>query len=156
MEEYKENNILFCIKYDSIYKLLSLSFRLALFIVAVLIFFKTSQIFFIVLSVLLIIYSGFGFLDILLFKQLIIQKNQVIKEWYIYKVKISIDDLIVNNSSSLFAGVLHFRSKKNSLLSILFRIHLLPVENQSKKIKELKSILVLLNTIKGDEYEWNC
>ena len=96
----------------------------------------------------------FIFIDTLLFQELIVTKNEIIKRWLIGHIEIKCSDLKVSLSKRLFTGKIMFiDTSKIFLHSRLMIIETFLVSNDD--LKKIKEKLISNKIIKGDEYEWN-
>ena len=96
----------------------------------------------------------FIFIDTLLFQELIVTKNEIIKRWLIGHIEIKCSDLKVSLSKRLFTGEIMFiDTSKIFLHSRLMIIETFLFSNDD--LKKIKEKLILNKIIKGDEYEWN-
>ncbi|MDO2406860.1 hypothetical protein [Campylobacter magnus] len=96
----------------------------------------------------------FIFIDTLLFQELIVTKNEIIKRWLIGHIEIKCSDLKVSLSKRLFTGKIMFiDTSKIFLHSRLMIIETFLFSNDD--LKKIKEKLILNKIIKGDEYEWN-
>ena len=96
----------------------------------------------------------FIFIDTLLFQELIVTKNEIIKRWLIGHIEIKCSDLKVSLSTRLFTGKIMFiDTSKISLHSRLMIIETFLFSNDD--LKKIKEKLISNKIIKGDEYEWN-
>ena len=96
----------------------------------------------------------FIFIDTLLFQELIVTKNEIIKRWLIGHIEIKCSDLKVSLSKRLFTGEIMFiDTSKIFLHSRLMIIETFLFSNDD--LKKIKEKLISNKIIKGDEYEWN-
>ena len=96
----------------------------------------------------------FIFIDTLLFQELIVTKNELIKRWLIGHIEIKCSDLKVSLSKRLFTGEIMFiDTSKIFLHSRLMIIETFLFSNDD--LKKIKEKLISNKIIKGDEYEWN-
>lgn len=96
----------------------------------------------------------FIFIDTLLFQELIVTKNEIIKRWLIGHIEIKCSDLKVSLSKRLFTGKIMFiDTSKIFLHSRLMIIETFLFSNDD--LKKIKEKLISNKIIKGDEYEWN-
>lgn len=96
----------------------------------------------------------FIFIDTLLFQELIVTKNEIIKRWFIGHIEIKCSDLKVSLSKRLFTGKIMFiDTSKIFLHSRLMIIETFLFSNDD--LKKIKEKLMSNKIIKGDEYEWN-
>ena len=96
----------------------------------------------------------FIFIDTLLFQELIVTKNEIIKRWLIGHIEIKCSDLKVSLSKRLFTGEIMFiDTSKIFLHSRLMIIETFLFSNDA--LKKIKEKLISNKIIKGDEYEWN-
>ena len=96
----------------------------------------------------------FIFIDTLLFQELIVTKNEIIKRWLIGHIEIKCSDLKVSLSKRLFTGEIMFiDTSKTFLHSRLMIIETFLFSNDD--LKKIKEKLISNKIIKGDEYEWN-
>ena len=96
----------------------------------------------------------FIFIDTLLFQELIVTKNEIIKRWFIGHIEIKCSDLKVSLSKRLFTGEIMFiDTSKIFLHSRLMIIETFLFSNDD--LKKIKEKLISNKIIKGDEYEWN-
>ncbi|MDD7704758.1 hypothetical protein [Campylobacter sp.] len=96
----------------------------------------------------------FIFIDTLLFQELIVTKNEIIKRWLIGHIEIKCSDLKVSLSKRLFTGKIMFiDTSKIFLHSRLMIIETFLFSNDD--LKKIKEKLRSNKIIKGDEYEWN-
>ena len=96
----------------------------------------------------------FIFIDTLLFQELIVTKNEIIKRWLIGHIEIKCSDLKVSLSKRLFTGKIMFiDTSKIFLHSRLMIIETFLFSNDD--LKKIKEKLMSNKIIKGDEYEWN-
>nr|WP_321427198.1 hypothetical protein [uncultured Campylobacter sp.] len=96
----------------------------------------------------------FIFIDTLLFQELIVTKNEIIKRWLIGHIEIKCSDLKVSLSKRLFTGEIMFiDTSKIFLHSRLMIIETFLFSNDD--LKKIKEKLMSNKIIKGDEYEWN-
>ena len=96
----------------------------------------------------------FIFIDTLLFQELIVTKNEMIKRWLIGHIEIKCSDLKVSLSKRLFTGEIMFiDTSKIFLHSRLMIIETFLFSNDD--LKKIKEKLISNKIIKGDEYEWN-
>lgn len=96
----------------------------------------------------------FIFIDTLLFQELIVTKNEIIKRWLIGHIEIKCNDLKVSLSKRLFTGKIMFiDTSKIFLHSRLMIIETFLFSNDD--LKKIKEKLISNKIIKGDEYEWN-
>ena len=96
----------------------------------------------------------FIFIDTLLFQELIVTKNEIIKRWLIGHIEIKCSDLKVSLSKRLFTGeIIFIDTSKIFLHSRLMIIETFLFSNDD--LKKIKEKLILNKIIKGDEYEWN-
>lgn len=96
----------------------------------------------------------FIFIDTLLFQELIVTKNEIIKRWLIGHIEIKCSDLKVSLSKRLFTGKIMFiDTSKIFLYSRLMIIETFLFSNDD--LKKIKEKLISNKIIKGDEYEWN-
>ena len=96
----------------------------------------------------------FIFIDTLLFQELIVTKNEIIKRWLIGHIEIKCSDLKVSLSKRLFTGKIMFiDTSKIFLHSRLMIIETFLFSNDD--LKKIKEKLILNKIIKGDEYEWH-
>lgn len=96
----------------------------------------------------------FIFIDTLLFQELIVTKNEIIKRWLIGHIEIKCSDLKVSLSKRLFTGKIMFiGTSKIFLHSRLMIIETFLFSNDD--LKKIKEKLISNKIIKGDEYEWN-
>ena len=96
----------------------------------------------------------FIFIDTLLFQELIVTKNEIIKRWFIGHIEIKCSDLKVSLSKRLFTGKIMFiDTSKIFLHSRLMIIETFLFSNDD--LKKIKEKLISNKIIKGDEYEWN-
>lgn len=96
----------------------------------------------------------FIFIDTLLFQELIVTKNEIIKRWLIGHIEIKFSDLKVSLSKRLFTGKIMFiDTSKIFLHSRLMIIETFLFSNDD--LKKIKEKLISNKIIKGDEYEWN-
>ena len=96
----------------------------------------------------------FIFIDTLLFQELIVTKNEIIKRWLIGHIEIKWSDLKVSLSKRLFTGEIMFiDTSKIFLHSRLMIIETFLFSNDD--LKKIKEKLISNKIIKGDEYEWN-
>ncbi|MCI7247686.1 MAG: hypothetical protein MR481_07165 [Campylobacter sp.] len=96
----------------------------------------------------------FIFIDTLLFQELIVTKNEIIKRWLIGHIEIKCSDLKVFLSKRLFTGEIMFiDTSKIFLHSRLMIIETFLFSNDD--LKKIKEKLRSNKIIKGDEYEWN-
>ena len=96
----------------------------------------------------------FIFIDTLLFQELIVTKNEIIKRWFIGHIEIKCSDLKVSLSKRLFTGEIMFiDTSKIFLHSRLMIIETFLFSNDD--LKKIKEKLMSNKIIKGDEYEWN-
>jgi len=152
----KNEEKLLIIEYDNSLRISFMIFRLLVLIFAVLLLIYGSKAYFnIIICIILIAYSIKGILDIGLFKRLTITNRRIIKEWYLYKKCIKVEDLVVNRASSIYGKSLFFGSNKNKLVVYFFTIYLLSIRDRKKKMMELKEVLKKLKIIKGDENVWD-
>ena len=96
----------------------------------------------------------FIFIDTLLFQELIVTKNEIIKRWLIGHIEIKCSDLKVSLSKRLFTGeIIFIDTSKIFLHSRLMIIETFLFSNDD--LKKIKEKLISNKIIKGDEYEWN-
>ena len=96
----------------------------------------------------------FIFIDTLLFQELIVTKNEIVKRWLIGHIEIKCSDLKVSLSKRLFTGEIMFiDTSKIFLHSRLMIIETFLFSNDD--LKKIKEKLISNKIIKGDEYEWN-
>ncbi len=96
----------------------------------------------------------FIFIDTLLFQELIVTKNEIIKRWLIGHIEIKCSVLKVSLSKRLFTGKIMFiDTSKIFLYSRLMIIETFLFSNDD--LKKIKEKLISNKIIKGDEYEWN-
>ena len=96
----------------------------------------------------------FIFIDTLLFQELIVTKNEIIKRWLIGHIEIKCSDLKVSLSKRLFTGKIMFiDTSKIFLHSRLMIIETFLFSNDD--LKKIKEKLISNKIIKGDEYEWS-
>ena len=96
----------------------------------------------------------FIFIDTLLFQELIVTKNEIIKRWLIGHIEIKCSDLKVSLSKRLFTGkIIFIDTSKIFLHSRLMIIETFLFSNDN--LKKIKEKLMSNKIIKGDEYEWN-
>ena len=96
----------------------------------------------------------FIFIDTLLFQELIVTKNEIIKRWLIGHIEIKCSGLKVSLSKRLFTGEIMFiDTSKIFLHSRLMIIETFLFSNDD--LKKIKEKLMSNKIIKGDEYEWN-
>ena len=96
----------------------------------------------------------FIFIDTLLFQELIVTKNEIIKRWFIGHIEIKCSDLKVSLSKRLFTGeIIFIDTSKIFLHSRLMIIETFLFSNDD--LKKIKEKLMSNKIIKGDEYEWN-
>lgn len=96
----------------------------------------------------------FIFIDTLLFQELIVTKNEIIKRWLIGHIEIKCSDLKVSLSKRLFTGKIMFiDTSKIFLHSRLMIIETFLFSNDD--LKKIKEKLISNKIIKGDEYELN-
>ena len=96
----------------------------------------------------------FILIDTLLFQELIVTKNEIIKRWLIGHIEIKCSDLKVSLSKRLFTGKIMFiDTSKIFLHSRLMIIETFLFSNDD--LKKIKEKLISNKIIKGDEYEWN-
>ena len=96
----------------------------------------------------------FIFIDTLLFQELIVTKNEIIKRWLIGHIEIKCSDLKVSLSKRLFTGEIMFiDTSKIFLHSRLMIIETFLFSNDD--LKKIKEKLISNKIIKGEEYEWN-
>ena len=96
----------------------------------------------------------FIFIDTLLFQEIIVTKNEIIKRWLIGHIEIKCSDLKVSLSKRLFTGKIMFiDTSKIFLHSRLMIIETFLFSNDD--LKKIKEKLISNKIIKGDEYEWN-
>ena len=96
----------------------------------------------------------FIFIDTLLFQELIVTKNEIIKRWLIGHIEIKCSVLKVSLSKRLFTGKIMFiDTSKIFLHSRLMIIETFLFSNDD--LKKIKEKLISNKIIKGDEYEWN-
>ena len=96
----------------------------------------------------------FIFIDTLLFQELIVTKNEIIKRWLIGHIEIKCSDLKASLSKRLFTGEIMFiDTSKIFLHSRLMIIETFLFSNDD--LKKIKEKLISNKIIKGDEYEWN-
>jgi len=152
----KENNEerSYTFEYDFFGRIASLLFRvIAIFIGYVMLLMGKEVIILFVSGILFILYGLYSFIDILLFQKLIINKNLIIKQWYIFgKRELPIDSLIITKVNFPVGGIIGFKNNKRRLESFLFKIYTLPLGRN--QISDIKTILMNLKIIKGDEYDW--
>ncbi|MCI7022995.1 MAG: hypothetical protein MR964_01995 [Campylobacter sp.] len=96
----------------------------------------------------------FIFIDTLLFQELIVTKNEIIKRWLIGHIEIKCSDLKVSLSKRLFTGEIMFID--TSKIFLHSRLMIIETFLFSKDdLKKIKEKLISNKIIKGDEYEWN-
>lgn len=104
----------------------------------------------------LAVYMGtFRLLDIMFFKALIIDKNFLVKEWFVFGSKsIPTKDLKVTVAKRVWSGQIFFMAKNSSFFqNILMSFETFPIGNEG--FRAIREILIKKNVIKGDEHEWN-
>ncbi len=154
MEKIKDNNKEIILKYSILGRILSLCSRIiTLYMGIVLLLMGMAKIWFGILGIVFIAYSICMFIDTLLFKELRITSDKLIKEWNNgKKIIISMDELVVSKSNFTIGGIISFKTNKNKLISFLTKVYMLPLGDEN--IKKLKEILIINKVLKGDEFEW--
>ncbi len=142
------------LEYSIIGKTLSLFFRLIMLYLGIIMFLMGKGVFFLgIIGSIVIIYAIYSFIDILLFKRLKINSDNLIKEWHINtKICISLDELVVSKTNLSIGGIIDFKTSRNNFISFLTKVYILPLGIEN--VKKLKEILIKNKVLKGDEYEW--
>lgn len=118
---------LIVIKYSILGRLMLLLFSaFGIFIGSMFLVASNTNIFLIILGVLIDVYSIIMFFDLVLFKQFEITKHHLVKKWLIGKYSLSVDDAIVYKTSyKITRGAIRFKSKNNHFLSFIFPIYIM-------------------------------
>lgn len=104
---------------------------------------------------LAVVVGTFRLMDIMFFKVLVIDKNFLVKEWFVFGSKsIVIKDLKATATKRVWGGQIFFMTKNSSFFeNILMSFETFPIGNEG--FRAIKEILIEKNVIRGDEHEWN-
>jgi len=111
----------------------------------------------ITLGIVLIIISLLRIFDLIFFKEIIINKNNIIKKWYLFgKISIPLKNLEFISVHRKWTSNIFFKNTKFNFVQNLFTsFELFPVILKYEKYKELIKLLENEKVIKREEHEWN-